>query len=291
MKNANAARDGTARSAALASGNRTRRRMTCKVHRKERPSDQIALPPALQAGAPAGCAGIAEWPILRRSQAGRGSAHEGGRTAASAGAAQARAAARSYARSGALPPARGRGRHDARLRGLPRPAERSRRNVPIPGPAPSTWRLVRADSVTLVPILRAGPGLPPRRAGHAAECGAVSVLGLRRNEVTHQPETYYERLADRMERAHRAPPRPDAGHRRQRLQAQPASSRQAGCTRQVKCLFLVAAPEGLARTAKPRIPTSRCTWPRSTSAWMRMTPTSCPAWAMPATGLFGTPVD
>ena len=56
---------------------------------------------------------------------------------------------------------------------------------------------VRAEKVTLVPILRAGLGfLPGVQAMLPA--AAVSVIGLRRNEVTHQPETYYERLADNM---------------------------------------------------------------------------------------------
>ena len=77
------------------------------------------------------------------------------------------------------------------------------REMPVETRSVPTWAgpldvaHVRAEKVTLVPILRAGLGfLPGVQAMLPA--AAVSVIGLRRNEVTHQPETYYERLADHM---------------------------------------------------------------------------------------------
>ena len=77
------------------------------------------------------------------------------------------------------------------------------REMPVETRSVPTWAgpldvaHVRAEKVTLVPILRAGLGfLPGVQAMLPA--AAVSVIGLRRNEATHQPETYYERLADHM---------------------------------------------------------------------------------------------
>ena len=102
---------------------------------------------------------------------------------------------------------------------------------------------VRGENLTLVPILRAGLGFLPGVQA-LLPAAPVSVVGLRRNEATHRPEGYYQRLADRM-------------HERTALLIDPMLAtggsalvaidmlKAAGC-RQVKCLFLVAAPEGLA---------------------------------------------
>lgn len=123
------------------------------------------------------------------------------------------------------------------------------REMPVETRSVPTWAgplevaHVRAEKVTLVPILRAGLGfLPGVQAMLPA--AAVSVIGLRRNEVTHQPETYYERLADNM--AERTailidPMLATGGS----AAAAVTMLKQAGCPR-IKCIFLVAAPEGLA---------------------------------------------
>lgn len=101
---------------------------------------------------------------------------------------------------------------------------------------------VNGEGLTLVPILRAGLGFLPGVQA-LLPAAPVSVIGLRRNEVTHQPEGYYQRLADRM-------------HERTALLIDPMLAtggsavaaidllKHAGCTR-IKALFLVAAPEGL----------------------------------------------
>ncbi len=102
---------------------------------------------------------------------------------------------------------------------------------------------VRGEELTLVPILRAGLGFLPGVQA-LLPAAPVSVIGLRRDEATHRPEGYYQRLADRM-------------HERTALLIDPMLAtggsavaaidllKAAGCTR-IKALFLVAAPEGLA---------------------------------------------
>ena len=124
------------------------------------------------------------------------------------------------------------------------------RDLPSEPTHVDTWNgpldvaLVRGDSVTLVPILRAGLGFLPGVQTMLPNA-PVSVLGLRRNEVTLKPETYYERLAERMEQrtALLLDPMLATGGS---AAAAVGILKQAGCAR-IKCLFLVAAPEGLAR--------------------------------------------
>ena len=119
------------------------------------------------------------------------------------------------------------------------------RNVPT-WAGPREVAHVRSEKVTLVPILRAGLGFLPGVQAMLSSA-AVSVIGLRRNEATHQPETYYERLADNMgERTAIVidPMLATGGSACAAIDMLKA----AGC-RQVKCLFLVAAPEGLAALA------------------------------------------
>ncbi len=103
-------------------------------------------------------------------------------------------------------------------------------------------RRIKGRKITLVPILRAGLGFLPGVQA-LLPAAPVSVIGLRRNENTHQPEGYYQRLADRM-------------HQRTALLIDPMLAtggsaiaaidllKAAGCTR-IKGIFLVAAPEGL----------------------------------------------
>lgn len=96
--------------------------------------------------------------------------------------------------------------------------------------------------LTLVPILRAGLGLLPGVL-HLVPAAKVSVVGMRRNEATLQPEAYYDNfvasLADRT--ALVLDPMLATGGT---LNATVALLKASGC-RRIKGLFLVAAPEGL----------------------------------------------
>src|SRR5690606_29571363 len=100
---------------------------------------------------------------------------------------------------------------------------------------------VRGENLTLVPILRAGLGFLPGVQA-LLPAAPVSVIGLRRNEATHRPEGYYQRLADRMEErtALLIDPMLATGGS---AAAAVSMLKQAGCPR-IKCIFLVAAPEG-----------------------------------------------
>ena len=101
---------------------------------------------------------------------------------------------------------------------------------------------VRGESLTLVPILRAGLGFLPG-VQSLLPAAPVSLIGLRRNETTHQPEGYYQRLADRMEQRTALlidPMLATGGSAAAAIDMLKA----AGC-RRIKALFLVAAPEGL----------------------------------------------
>jgi uracil phosphoribosyltransferase len=110
-----------------------------------------------------------------------------------------------------------------------------------------TVRRVSGDRVTLVPILRAGLGFLPGVQAMLPNA-PVSVIGLRRNERTLQPESYYTRLVDRL--AERTallldPMLATGGS----VVAACTLLKQAGCTR-IKGLFLVAAPAGIERVTR-----------------------------------------
>ena len=101
---------------------------------------------------------------------------------------------------------------------------------------------IKGRKITLVPILRAGLGMLPGVL-ELIPAAKVSVVGMRRDEATLLPETYYENLvggmADRT--ALVLDPMLATGGT---LVATVDLLKQAGCTR-IKGLFLVAAPEGL----------------------------------------------
>jgi uracil phosphoribosyltransferase len=108
------------------------------------------------------------------------------------------------------------------------------------GPIPV--RRIKGRKITLVPILRAGLGMLPGVL-ELIPAAKVSVVGMRRDEATLLPETYYENLVGGM-------------HDRTALILDPMLAtggtlvatvgllKAAGATR-IKGLFLVAAPEGL----------------------------------------------
>ena len=103
-------------------------------------------------------------------------------------------------------------------------------------------RRIKGRKVTLVPILRAGLGMLTGVL-EMIPAAKVSVVGMRRDEATLLPETYYENLvgdiADRTVII--LDPMLATGGT---LVATVALLKAAGCTR-IKGLFLVAAPEGL----------------------------------------------
>jgi uracil phosphoribosyltransferase len=101
---------------------------------------------------------------------------------------------------------------------------------------------VRGEHLTLVPILRAGLGFLPGVQA-LLPAAPVSVIGLRRNETTHQPEGYYQRLADRLEERTALLIDPMLATGGSAIAAIDLL-KAAGC-RRIKGIFLVAAPEGL----------------------------------------------
>jgi uracil phosphoribosyltransferase len=107
---------------------------------------------------------------------------------------------------------------------------------------PVAVRRIKGRKVTLVPILRAGLGMLPGVL-ELIPAAKVSVVGMRRDEATLMPETYYENLvgdiADRTVII--LDPMLATGGT---LVATVDMLKAAGATR-IKGLFLVAAPEGL----------------------------------------------
>lgn len=107
-------------------------------------------------------------------------------------------------------------------------------------------------ALTLVPIPRAGLGFLPGVQRLFPEA-PVGVIGLRRDENTHRANTYYCNLAsDTAQRtALLIDPMLATGGS---AIAAVTLLKQAGC-RRIKCLFLIAAPEGLAalEAAHPEI--------------------------------------
>ena len=103
---------------------------------------------------------------------------------------------------------------------------------------------IKGRKITVVPILRAGLGMLPGVLGMIPSA-KVSVVGLQRDERTLQPVAYYEKLSGRMDERIALildPMLATAGT----LIATVGMLKAAGCKR-IKGLFLVAAPEGLAR--------------------------------------------
>jgi uracil phosphoribosyltransferase len=103
-------------------------------------------------------------------------------------------------------------------------------------------RRIKGRKVTLVPILRAGLGMLPGVL-ELIPAAKVSVVGMRRDEATLLPETYYENLvgdiADRTVLI--LDPMLATGGT---LVATIDMLKAAGAKR-IRGLFLVAAPEGL----------------------------------------------
>ena len=103
---------------------------------------------------------------------------------------------------------------------------------------------IKGKKITIVPILRAGLGMMDGVID-LIPSAKVSIVGFYRNEETLQPIQYYVKLASDMEEriALILDPMLATGGT---LIAAIDLLKQAGC-RQIKGLFLVAAPEGIKR--------------------------------------------
>jgi uracil phosphoribosyltransferase len=101
---------------------------------------------------------------------------------------------------------------------------------------------VDGSALTLVPILRAGLGFLPGVQA-LLPAAPVSVVGLRRDETTHEPLGYYQRLADRMDQRTALLIDPMLATGGSAIAAI-GLLKAAGCS-SIRCIFLVAAPEGL----------------------------------------------
>jgi uracil phosphoribosyltransferase len=103
---------------------------------------------------------------------------------------------------------------------------------------------IKGKKITVVPILRAGLGMMDGVLD-LIPGAKVSVVGLYRNEETLEPVTYFKKLAGKMEdrTALILDPMLATGGS---LIATIDMLKEVGC-KKIKGLFLVAAPEGIAR--------------------------------------------
>ena len=103
---------------------------------------------------------------------------------------------------------------------------------------------IKGKKITIVPILRAGLGMM-NGVIDLIPSAKVSVVGYYRNEETLQPVEYYVKTASNMEErtALILDPMLATGGT---LLATIETLKKAGCTK-IKGLFLVAAPEGIAK--------------------------------------------
>jgi len=109
---------------------------------------------------------------------------------------------------------------------------------------PVKVRRIKGKKITVVPILRAGLGMMDGVLD-LIPSAKVSVVGLYRNEETLEPVTYFKKLAGKMEdrTALILDPMLATGGS---LIATIDMLKEVGC-KNIKGLFLVAAPEGIAR--------------------------------------------
>jgi uracil phosphoribosyltransferase len=109
---------------------------------------------------------------------------------------------------------------------------------------PISVNRVRGKKITVVPILRAGLGMIDGVL-HLIPSARTSVIGMFRDEETLEPVPYYQKLTSSMEdrTALILDPMLATGGT---LMASIDAIKASGC-RDIRGLFLVAAPEGLAR--------------------------------------------
>jgi uracil phosphoribosyltransferase len=117
---------------------------------------------------------------------------------------------------------------------------------------PVTIEKIKGKKITVVPILRAGLGMMPGVL-NLIPSAKVSVVGMYRNEETLEPVKYYEKMTSNIEERISLildPMLATGGT----LLAVINLLKEAGC-KQIKGLFIVAAPEGIRRleTAHPDV--------------------------------------
>ena len=95
---------------------------------------------------------------------------------------------------------------------------------------------------TLVPILRAGIGMLDG-ALTILPCASISVVGLKRNEETLEPESYYENVVNNIDKRTAIIIDPMLATGGTAL-ATIDLLKSSGC-KKIKAVFLVAAPEGI----------------------------------------------
>lgn len=107
--------------------------------------------------------------------------------------------------------------------------------------------VIKGKKITVVPILRAGLGMM-EGVLHLIPSAKVSVMGLYRNEATLEPVQYYVKMTNSVDKriALILDPMLATGGT---LMATIDQLKDSGC-KQIKGIFLVAAPEGLARVEK-----------------------------------------
>jgi uracil phosphoribosyltransferase len=112
---------------------------------------------------------------------------------------------------------------------------------------PTAIETIKGKKITVVPILRAGLGMMDGVL-RLIPSARVSVIGLYRNEETLEPVRYYVKMTSCMEEriALILDPMLATGGT---LVATIDQLKASGC-KQIKGIFLVAAPEGLARLEK-----------------------------------------
>ena len=113
------------------------------------------------------------------------------------------------------------------------------------GPVPV--EKIKGKKITVVPILRAGLGMMPGVL-NLIPSARVSIVGLYRNEETLDPVRYYVKLTKSMEERISLildPMLATGGS----VVAAIDLLKQSGC-RQIKAIFMVAAPEGIARVER-----------------------------------------
>ena len=124
------------------------------------------------------------------------------------------------------------------------------RDMPVETRIVPTWAgplevaHVRSEKVTLVPILRAGLGFLPGVQAMLPNA-PVSVVGLRRNEETLQPESYYTRLVDRLDQRTALVLDPMLATGGSAVAA--VTTLKSAGARRIRFLCIVAAPEGVRR--------------------------------------------
>lgn len=107
-----------------------------------------------------------------------------------------------------------------------------------------TGQQIKGKKATIVPILRAGLGMLDGVL-ELMPSAKISVVGLYRDETTHEPVTYFEKLASEIDQrmALIIDPMLATGGS---MEATIELLKQAGC-KDIRALVLVAAPEGIKR--------------------------------------------